>query len=246
MILHPVLGQLGNGTQSIVKGMASGIKARGVTKIDIGALVSPTQAIQKLQLADNSSDQSCQNESMKTFSRFLPVLFFALAASASAADQKPAPSRPSLVNFPQFEKLSLEASEHRQKRLVKWEEFEEMAKDPKTIILDTRSREAFEQVHLKGSVHLNFSDFTEEKLAKVIPNKDTTILIYCNNNFTTRLDLQERFASLRDKAPPLALNIPTFINLYGYGYKNIYELSELLDVQDPRVELEGSSVKSDD
>ena len=40
----------------------------------------------------------------------------------------------------------------------------------------------------------------------------------------------------------LALNIPTFINLYGYGYKNIYELDELVRVDDPRIEFEGAEV----
>jgi hypothetical protein len=29
---------------------------------------------------------------------------------------------------------------------------------------------------------------------------------------------------------PLALNIPTFINLYGYGYKNIYELKVIVPI----------------
>jgi hypothetical protein len=32
----------------------------------------------------------------------------------------------------------------------------------------------------------------------------------------------------------MALNIHTYINLYGYGYKNVYELSELVGVYDGR------------
>ena len=28
---------------------------------------------------------------------------------------------------------------------------------------------------------------------------------------------------------PLALNIQTFINLYGYGYRNVYELGDVVD-----------------
>ena len=40
----------------------------------------------------------------------------------------------------------------------------------------------------------------------------------------------------------LALNIPTFINLYGYGYRNIYELDELVHINDPRIEFEGTEV----
>lgn len=42
----------------------------------------------------------------------------------------------------------------------------------------------------------------------------------------------------------LALNIPTFINLYGYGYRNIYELDELVNINDPRVKFEGTEVKN--
>lgn len=38
----------------------------------------------------------------------------------------------------------------------------------------------------------------------------------------------------------LALNIPTYINLYGYGYKNVFELNELVDVKDTRIEFEGT------
>jgi len=40
----------------------------------------------------------------------------------------------------------------------------------------------------------------------------------------------------------MALNIPTYINLYGYGYKNVYELSELISVSDSRIKLEGSAI----
>ena len=41
----------------------------------------------------------------------------------------------------------------------------------------------------------------------------------------------------------LALNIPTYINLYGYGYKNVFELKEMVDVNDPEIEFEGTDVK---
>ena len=38
----------------------------------------------------------------------------------------------------------------------------------------------------------------------------------------------------------MALNIPTYVNLYGYGYRNVFELDELLEVKDPRVVFEGT------
>ena len=85
-------------------------------------------------------------------------------------------------------------------------------------------------------MHLNFSDFTAAKLAAVIPDKNTRILIYCNNN------LEDDSQNFPAKSMPLALNIPTFINLYGYGYTNIYELSSLVSVTDPRLVFADSAV----
>jgi hypothetical protein len=40
----------------------------------------------------------------------------------------------------------------------------------------------------------------------------------------------------------MALNIPTYVNLYGYGYRNVYELHELVNVNDPRITFEGTIV----
>ena len=41
----------------------------------------------------------------------------------------------------------------------------------------------------------------------------------------------------------MALNIPTYVNLYGYGYRNVYELNELVKVSDPRITFEGTIVE---
>jgi hypothetical protein len=37
------------------------------------------------------------------------------------------------------------------------------------------------------------------------------------------------------KSVQLALNIQTFINLYGYGYHNVYELGDVVNFNDPKV-----------
>jgi len=103
---------------------------------------------------------------------------------------------------------------------------------------------AFKASHIKGAININFSDFTQEKLAKFIPDKNTRILIYCNNNFKVSKGDEassERLQILL-KSAPLALNIPTFINLYGYGYKNVYELSSTLEPKDPRANLVGDAL----
>ena len=57
-----------------------------------------------------------------------------------------------------------------------------------------------------------------------------------------RAKAEESQVAQQEKPRMLALNIPTYINLYGYGYRNVYELNELVGVRDPRVEFEGTTV----
>ena len=145
------------------------------------------------------------------------------------------------ISFEDFVDVSKAAQKHREDRLVSIDKFLAMSHEENTIILDTRSQAAYDMKHLKGAVHLDFSDFTEEKLAKVIPNKETRILIYCNNNFKDDPILFASKTALPSKIT-LALNIPTFINLYGYGYENLYELNSYLSVKDERLKFEGTRV----
>lgn len=152
------------------------------------------------------------------------------------------------VSYTDFEELVEIVKDHREKRLISFDEFSKKSEDPNVIILDTRSKDMYDKKHVKDAVHLNFSDFTQSNLAKIIPDTNTTILIYCNNNFD---DDQIHFMSKTIILPPskeekqrtlsLALNIPTYINLYGYGYKNVYELDELISFLDHRITYEGTS-----
>ncbi|MBR9859766.1 rhodanese-like domain-containing protein [bacterium] len=145
-------------------------------------------------------------------------------------------TNPSMVDYSGFVQLTNEVDSFRQTRMVMADSFWAMAQDSNTIILDTRSKAMYDAKHVKGAVHLNFSDFSEEKLAKVIPDSNTRILIYCNNNF-----MNDNLFYV-SKGPPLALNIPTFINLYGYGYKNIYELAQLIPLPSEVMPMEGTAV----
>lgn len=157
------------------------------------------------------------------------------------------------VSFPDFKELVELVEDHRASHLVDLDTFLKMSQNPGVVILDTRSDFRFERVHVKGARHLAFTDFTQDNLAKVIPSAETTILIYCNNNFEgnpTDFATKGYVPSVQvgrqvaEQAKPrlLALNIPTYINLYGYGYRNVYELNELVNVKDPRIGFEGSIV----
>ena len=185
-------------------------------------------------------------------------------------------NRTAYVNYDFFEETAQFAKVHRASRLIPFETFIAMSADSNTIILDTRSKAMYDRMHIKGAVHLNFSDFTQDNLAKVIPSTQTRILIYCNNNFSQEPKFQVTFATkyvkpkqieidaaqlaavssggnlsslylnqpVRQQSSPqtLALNIPTYINLFGYGYRNVYELSELVYSHDGRLELEGTDI----
>ena len=156
----------------------------------------------------------------------IAIITFIGIGLAASAQEAPGSAE---IDYEGFMQLSGEVWEMREQRLLSLEAFNAMAVAPNTIILDARSRYAYEMGHIDGAVNLPFSDFTDEKLAEVIPDKDTRVLIYCNNNFTDDAE------PIPLKRISLALNIPTFINLYGYGYENIYELGVLTETTNANV-----------
>jgi len=72
---------------------------------------------------------------------------------------------------------------------------------------------------------------------ETLPDKDAKILIYCNNNF------KNAAVPFPSKAPVASLNISTYIALYNYGYRNIYELGPVLDPVKSRIVFEGKMAK---
>ena len=191
---------------------------------------------------------------MKAQTIAVAVLIFAAGAGwARAADYPKAK-----VSFEDFKGLVAEVESHRAGRLVNFDTFLKMSQQPGTVVLDSRSKFRFDRIHVKGAKHLAFTDFTQDNLATVVPSFETTILIYCNNNFEGNpIDFASKIAAptrgggsaaatqfaAQSKPLMMALNIPTYVNLYGYGYRNVYELNELVDVRDPRVVFEGSIVE---
>ena len=154
----------------------------------------------------------------------LAASLFALRAAAQEAPDNP------LIDYPGFVELAGEVENYRGTRLLPWDEFAKQALADGAILLDARSETAFAQGHIDGAINLPLPDFTDERLAEVLgPDKDRPIYIYCNNNFA------DDRAPVVTKRVQLALNISTFINLYGYGYRNVYELGDVVDFNDPAV-----------
>ena len=165
----------------------------------------------------------------------LAVLFAALVGGVAIGKEipraAPAPAADNRqIDYQGFSRLTAELETYRAGRRVDLARFQRMAREEDTLILDARSARAYAEGHIAGAINLPFTEFTDESLAAAIgPNRDRRILIYCNNNFSN--DVQP----VPVKSVRLALNIPTFINLYGYGYRNVYELGEVVDFNDPAV-----------
>ncbi|HSP14922.1 MAG TPA: rhodanese-like domain-containing protein [Thermoanaerobaculia bacterium] len=160
------------------------------------------------------------------------VLFIALPALAGDGKlDNPA------IDMPGYLRIANEAAVDRQSRRLSEEDFLRLSREPGAVILDARSAEKFCELHVRGAVNLSFPDFTAGNLKRVIPDLNSPVLIYCNNNFT---NAESAFPTKMAKA---SLNLSTYIALFTYGYRNIYELGPLLDVRTTRLTLESCEAR---
>ena len=136
------------------------------------------------------------------------------------------------IDMPGYLRIAGEAAAHRATRRVSEAEFMRMSREPGTVILDARSREKYDELHVKGAINLSFPDIAVETLQRALPDKEARILIYCNNNFASA---EGPFPA---KLASASLNLSTYIALYNYGYRNVYELAPLIDVRRSRLEFE--------
>jgi 3-mercaptopyruvate sulfurtransferase SseA len=138
------------------------------------------------------------------------------------------------IDYAGFAAQVVNVGQLREARRVSEEQFLEMASDPRTVVLDARSREKYDSLHVRGAKNLSLPDMTEAELARVIPSKETRVLIYCNNNF------ENEPVAFPSKSIRASLNLFTFNSLHSYGYTNVYELRPLLDIQKSKLPFEGS------
>ena len=58
-------------------------------------------------------------------------------------------------------------------------EAKEMMDTQEVIILDVREQDEYDSVHIPGAVLLPVGTINEDTAAEVIPEKDSTVLVYC-------------------------------------------------------------------
>jgi hypothetical protein len=141
------------------------------------------------------------------------------------------------IDYAGFTHEVMEAAAVRESRRISEADFVRMAHEPGTVVLDARTERLYDLRHIAGARNIPFPEFTAETLARVIPSRDTRVLIYCNNNFPSFPE------SMPTKAPAAALNVSTFVALRTYGYRNVYELRPLIDPRTTQLEFEGKELR---
>jgi hypothetical protein len=160
----------------------------------------------------------------------LTACVVSLTSTAPQAADPPELANPA-IDAAAFLRIADDAMRSRALHRLSEAEFVRMSREPGTVVLDARSREMFERLHVEGAINLSFPDIAIDSLARLLPDKQARILIYCNNNFT---QAEDAFPS---KLPSASLNLSTFTALYDYGYRNVWELGPLIDARSTSILL---------
>lgn len=137
---------------------------------------------------------------------FLLILTISCVMSLAIAQRQPAILNPA-IDMDGFLRSSKEAAKHRETRRLSEADFIRMSREPGIIVLDARSREKYDELHIKGAVNLSFPDIAVDSLNRFFPDKSTRILIYCNNNF------RGAEVPFPTKMATTSLNLSTYITL---------------------------------
>jgi hypothetical protein len=96
---------------------------------------------------------------------------------------------------------------------ISFDDFKAARTKKNTYVLDLRSKEEYESGHIKGALQMG-PDVTSERLAKLVPDKKATLILYCNNTLMPAT----RMIALTHLA------LPQFISL---GYPKTFVLESL-------------------
>lgn len=89
------------------------------------------------------------------------------------------------------------------------EEAKEMMDTQEVIILDVREQDEYDSGHIPGAVLLPVGTIDETTAAEVIPEKDSTVLVYCRSGN-------------RSKTASAALADLGYTNIYEFGGINTW------------------------
>ena len=101
------------------------------------------------------------------------------------------------------------ASSENDYQQISQEEAKEMMDTQEVIILDVREQDEYDSGHIPGAVLLPVGTIDKETAAEVIPEKDSTVLVYCRSGN-------------RSKTASSALAELGYTNIYEFGGINTW------------------------
>lgn len=143
--------------------------------------------------------------------KYILFLLIAMASYPTLSMEQPV----ELLQSEEYFERAKELQKFRKSRTVDMAKINEMLKDKDTILLDTRGDEDYKRLHIRGAKHLSYADMTTDRLAKLIPDKNTRIILYC----------YAAIMPLRTRNLPLSTN--AFVDMHMYGYTNLYEIRNI-------------------
>ncbi|HKE46563.1 MAG TPA: rhodanese-like domain-containing protein [Rhodanobacteraceae bacterium] len=155
----------------------------------------------------------------------------ALSVWTSVAIGSESPPNPA-IDMDGYLAVAKEAAAWRDTHRLSEAEFRRLSRLPDTIVLDARSAGKYAELHVRGAINLSFPDIAVDTLAQALPDKGARILIYCNNNFANAP------GPFPTKLPTASLNLSTYVALYTYGYRNVYELGPQIDLSKSILDFE--------
>ena len=94
-------------------------------------------------------------------------------------------------------------------RQITQEEAKEMMDNQEVIILDVREQDEYDSGHIPSAVLLPVGSIDEDTAAEVIPEKDSTVLVYCHSGN-------------RSKTASAVLADLGYTNIYEFGGINTW------------------------
>src|SRR5260221_14410732 len=98
----------------------------------------------------------------------LLTLTILAAVTFARAQSNPAAVNPA-IDMQGYLRISAEAAKYRESRRLTEEAFIQMSREPGTVILDARSQEKYNELHVKDAINLSFPDITIESLKSALP-----------------------------------------------------------------------------
>src|SRR4051812_26706697 len=95
------------------------------------------------------------------------IVALVCVSSGAKAQHKAVAANPA-IDMPGYLRVAAEAAKCRETHRVSEAEFIGMSREPGTVILDARSKEKFDDLHIKGAINLSFPDITIDSLNSLL------------------------------------------------------------------------------